>query len=230
MEKLKILIIEDEENIREPISFSLRKEGFDVYQAIDGQDGINKARLINPNLVLLDVMLPIMDGLDVCRVLKKEFNMPVFMLSAKGEEIDRVVGLELGADDYIVKPFSMRELLVRIRNILKRYTETVITDHVDTLITVNDIVIDKTSHKVLKNGQEIDFKPREFELLYFMATNAGKAISRHDILEELWGHNYIGDIRTVDVHIRWIREKIELDPSSPIQIVTIRGLGYRFNA
>tara|TARA_B100001142_G_scaffold131695_1_gene133309 strand:- start:1017 stop:1712 length:696 start_codon:yes stop_codon:yes gene_type:complete len=226
----KILVVEDEENIREAVVYSLSQEGFDVYSANDGEDGLNKARTIMPDLVLLDVMLPKLDGFEVCRMIRKDLDLPVFMLSAKGEEIDRVVGLELGADDYITKPFSMRELVVRIRNMLKRssnLSSSTLSD--DELIIIGNLSIDTKSHRVKIDNQEINLKPREFELLYLLASNQGKALSRHQILEKLWGHRYIGDIRTVDVHVRWIREKIEDDPSSPSRLVTIRGIGYRFD-
>ncbi len=226
----KILIVEDEENIREAVVYSLTQEGFDVYSANDGEDGLNKARTIKPDLILLDVMLPKLDGFEVCRIIRKDFDLPVFMLSAKGEEIDRVVGLELGADDYITKPFSMRELVVRIRNMLKRSSK--ISKNVSSnsdFISFGNLSIDLISHKVKRDNQEINLKPREFELLYLLVSNQGKALSRHQILEKLWGHQYIGDIRTVDVHVRWIREKIEDDPSSPSRLVTIRGIGYRFD-
>ena len=226
----KILVVEDEENIREAVVYSLSQEGFDVYSANDGEEGLNKAKSLNPDLVLLDVMLPKLDGFEVCRMIKKDLDLPVFMLSAKGEEIDRVVGLELGADDYITKPFSMRELVVRIRNMLKRssnLSSSTLSD--DELIIIGNLSIDTKSHRVKIDNQEINLKPREFELLYLLASNQGKALSRHQILEKLWGHRYIGDIRTVDVHVRWIREKIEDDPSSPSRLVTIRGIGYRFD-
>ena len=226
----KILVVEDEENIREAVVYSLSQEGFDVYSANDGEEGLNKAKSLNPDLVLLDVMLPKLDGFEVCRMIRKDLDLPVFMLSAKGEEIDRVVGLELGADDYITKPFSMRELVVRIRNMLKRSSNllsSTLSD--DELIIIGNLSIDTKSHRVKIDNQEINLKPREFELLYLLASNQGKALSRHQILEKLWGHQYIGDIRTVDVHVRWIREKIEDDPSSPSRLVTIRGIGYRFD-
>ena len=226
----KILVIEDEENIREAVVYSLSQEGFDVYSANDGEEGLNKAKSLSPDLVLLDVMLPKLDGFEVCRMIRKDLDLPVFILSAKGEEIDRVVGLELGADDYITKPFSMRELVVRIRNMLKRSSNllsSTLSD--DELIIIGNLSIDTKSHKVKIDNQEINLKPREFELLYLLASNQGKALSRHQILEKLWVNQYIGDIRTVDVHVRWIREKIEDDPSSPSRLVTIRGIGYRFD-
>ena len=210
----KILVVEDEENIREAVVYSLSQEGFDVYSANDGED----------------VMLPKLDGFEVCRMIRKDLDLPVFMLSAKGEEIDRVVGLELGADDYITKPFSMRELVVRIRNMLKRSSKlSSSTLSNDELIIIGNLSIDTKSHRVKIDNLDINLKPREFELLYLLASNQGKALSRHQILEKLWGHQYIGDIRTVDVHVRWIREKIEDDPSSPSRLVTIRGIGYRFD-
>ena len=188
----KILVVEDEENIREAVVYSLSQEGFDVYSANDGEEGLNKAKSLNPDLVLLDVMLPKLDGFEVCRMIRKDLDLPVFMLSAKGEEIDRVVGLELGADDYITKPFSMRELVVRIRNMLKRSSKlSSSTLSNDELIIIGNLSIDTKSHRVKIDNQDINLKPREFELLYLLASNQGKALSRHQILEKLWGHQYI---------------------------------------
>ena len=172
----KILVVEDEENIREAVVYSLSQEGFDVYSANDGEEGLNKAKSLNPDLVLLDVMLPKLDGFEVCRMIRKDLDLPVFMLSAKGEEIDRVVGLELGADDYITKPFSMRELVVRIRNMLKRSSKlSSSTLSNDELIIIGNLSIDTKSHRVKIDNQDINLKPREFELLYHLASNQGKA-------------------------------------------------------
>ncbi len=232
MAREKILVVEDEENILEAIKYSLTSEGFDVYGAEDGEKGLEMARELVPDLVLLDVMLPKIDGFEVCRMLRKDMDLPVFMLSAKAEEIDRVVGLEIGADDYITKPFSMRELVVRVRNSLRRRSlassENNSSDSKE-IIKAGDLEIDLTSHVIRLNGENLEMKPREFDLLVMLASSKGRAFTRDQILERLWGHEYIGDIRTVDVHVRWIREKIEVDPGKPSRIVTIRGVGYRFD-
>ena len=232
MAREKILVVEDEENILEAIKYSLTSEGFDVYGAEDGEKGLEMARELVPDLVLLDVMLPKIDGFEVCRMLRKDMDLPVFMLSAKAEEIDRVVGLEIGADDYITKPFSMRELVVRVRNSLRRRalasSENNSSDSKE-IIKSGDLEIDLTSHMIKLNGENLEMKPREFDLLVMLASSKGRAFTRDQILERLWGHEYVGDIRTVDVHVRWIREKIEVDPGKPSRIVTIRGVGYRFD-
>jgi len=227
----KILVVDDEENILEAIKYSLSKEGYEVYGASDGEIGLEKAKELSPNLVILDVMLPSLDGFEVCRILRKDMDVPVFMLSAKSEEIDRVVGLEIGADDYITKPFSMRELMARVRNALRRANEERgnANSSKSEKIVVGELEINLSSHMVRLSGMPIEMKPREFSLLSLLASNAGRVYSRDQILESLWGHAYIGDVRTVDVHVRWIREKIEDDPSRPTKIITVRGVGYRFD-
>ena len=227
----KILVVEDEENILEAIKYSLSKEGYEVYGASDGEIGLEKAKELSPDLVILDVMLPLLDGFEVCRILRKDMDVSVFMLSAKSEEIDRVVGLEIGADDYITKPFSMRELMARVRNALRRANEERgnANSSKSEKIVAGELEINLSSHTVRLSGMPIEMKPREFSLLSLLASNAGRVYSRYQILEILWGHAYIGDVRTVDVHVRWIREKIEDDPSRPTKIVTVRGVGYRFD-
>jgi len=224
----KILIIEDEENILEAVKYTLTQEGYDVFTSVDGEDGLEKAQEIKPDLVLLDVMLPKMDGFEVCRILRKDLEMPVFMISAKAEEIDRVVGLEIGADDYITKPFSMRELVVRVRNSLRRAALSSEVDDLE-ILKFGELEIHLTSHMAIVSGEEVSMKPKEFDLLYLLASNKGRAFTRDQILQRLWDREYIGDVRTVDVHVRWIREKIEVNPSRPAKLVTIRGVGYRFD-
>jgi len=224
----KILIIEDEENILEAVKYTLTLEGYDVFTSVDGEDGLEKAQEIKPDLVLLDVMLPKMDGFEVCRILRKDLEMPVFMISAKAEEIDRVVGLEIGADDYITKPFSMRELVVRVRNSLRRAASSQEVDDLE-ILKFGELEIHLTSHMAIVSGEEVSMKPKEFDLLYLLASNKGRAFTRDQILQRLWDREYIGDVRTVDVHVRWIREKIEVNPSRPEKLVTIRGVGYRFD-
>ena len=227
----RILVVDDEENILEAIKYSLSKEGYEVYGASDGEIGLEKAKELSPNLVILDVMLPSLDGFEVCRILRKDMDVPVFMISAKSEEIDRVVGLEIGADDYITKPFSMRELMARVRNALRRANEERgnANSSKSEKIVAGELEINLSSHTVRLSGMPIEMKPREFSLLSLLASNAGRVYSRYQILEILWGHAYIGDVRTVDVHVRWIREKIEDDPSRPTKIITVRGVGYRFD-
>ncbi len=228
MNSEKILIIEDEENILEAVKYTLTQEGYDVFTSVDGEDGLEKAQEIKPDLVLLDVMLPKMDGFEVCRILRKDLEMPVFMISAKAEEIDRVVGLEMGADDYITKPFSMRELVVRVRNSLRRAALNPQVDELEVL-KFGELEIHLTSHMAIVSGEEVSMKPKEFDLLYLLASHKGRAFTRDQILQRLWDDEYIGDVRTVDVHVRWIREKIEVNPSRPEKLVTIRGVGYRFD-
>ena len=228
MSSEKILIIEDEENILEAVKYTLTQEGYDVFTSVDGEDGLEKAQEIKPDLVLLDVMLPKMDGFEVCRILRKDLEMPVFMISAKAEEIDRVVGLEMGADDYITKPFSMRELVVRVRNSLRRAALNPQVDELE-ILKFGELEIHLTSHMAMVSGEEVSMKPKEFDLLYLLASHKGRAFTRDQILQRLWDDEYIGDVRTVDVHVRWIREKIEVNPSRPKKLVTIRGVGYRFD-
>ena len=228
MNSEKILIIEDEENILEAVKYTLTQEGYDVFTSVDGEDGLEKAQEIKPDLVLLDVMLPKMDGFEVCRILRKDLEMPVFMISAKAEEIDRVVGLEMGADDYITKPFSMRELVVRVRNSLRRAALNPQVDELE-ILKFGELEIHLTSHMAIVSGEEVSMKPKEFDLLYLLASHKGRAFTRDQILQRLWDDEYIGDVRTEDVHVRWIREKIEVNPSRPEKLVTIRGVGYRFD-
>jgi len=225
-----VLIVEDEENLVEAIRYNLEREGYQVLVAMDGETGLELARSAAPSLVLLDVMLPRMDGLEVCRLLRKESDVPVLMLTAKGEEVDRVVGLEIGADDYVTKPFSMRELMARVRAMLRR--PRMQRDAAGTparqVLRSGNLEIDLASHSARLDGKPLDLKPREYDLLAMLLENRGRAFTRDQILHRLWDQDFIGDVRTVDVHVRWLREKIEPDPSDPKRIITIRGVGYRF--
>lgn len=225
-----ILIVEDEPNLLAPLQYNLNQEGYATLIATDGETGLRMARTMSPDLIILDIMLPFLDGFEVCRILRLESDVPVIMLTARGEEEDRVRGLQLG-DDYVTKPFSMPELLARVRNLLRRASppQTTESDRHSEIIRSEDLTIDQISHSVTLGDKPIEMKPREFSLLAMLAANKGRAFTRNQILERLWGHDYIGDSRTVDVHVRWLREKIELDPSKPRRIVTIRGLGYRFD-
>ena len=227
-----VLVVEDEENLLEALRYNLDREGYQVHTALDGDIGLDCVRRETPDLVILDVMLPKLDGFELCRIIRGESDVPVLMLTARGEEMDRVVGLELGADDYVLKPFSMRELLARVRALLRRSRATASRGPRDNerLVTAGPLVVDLTGHTVLLAGEPIALKPREFELLVLLVTNEGRAFTRDQILDRLWGQDYIGDIRTVDVHIRGLRKKIESDPNLPTRISTIRGIGYRFDA
>ena len=226
-----VLVVEDEPNLLTALKYTLEQEGYDTLTATNGDSGLNIARVREPDLVILDVMLPRLDGFEVCRILRSESSVPILMLTARGEEADRVVGLELGADDYVTKPFSMRELLARVRNMLRRSSPPTSDRSAEDaeVITSGDLSIDLTSHSATLGSEPLAMKPREFSLMALLAANRGRAFTRDQILERLWGHDYIGDSRTVDVHIRWLREKIEPEPSKPHRIVTIRGVGYRFD-
>jgi len=226
-----VLVIEDEENLLEALKYNLEREGYEVRTAADGEVGLELARSQKPDLIVLDLMLPKMDGFEICRILRQESNVPILMLTARGEEVDRVVGLELGADDYVTKPFSMRELLARVKAMLRRsrmLAEEARQGPSGEVLRTGDLEVDLGSHTVKLSGTSLEMKPREFELLALLVRNKGIAMTRGQILEWLWGHDYIGDVRTIDVHVRWLRNKIEKDPSAPERIITIRGVGYRF--
>ena len=226
-----VLIVEDEENLLEALRYTLEHEGYQVRTASDGERGLELARKGPVDLVILDIMLPRLDGLEICRILRRETAVPILILTAKGEEVDRVVGLELGADDYVTKPFSMRELLARVRAMLRRADlakDGARGTPPAERVQARDLVVDLAGHTATLRGAPLELRPREFELLALLMSNRGRALTRDQILERLWGHDYVGDTRTVDVHVRWIREKIEPEPSSPKRIITIRGVGYRF--
>ena len=225
-----VLVVEDEPNLLAALKYTLEREGYDALSADNGETGLRLARERSPDIVILDVMLPALDGFEICRLLRRESSVPIIMLTARGEEMDRVVGLELGADDYVTKPFSMRELLARIRNMLRRSASSAGGGGRSAEVVVSgNLAIDLAGHTATLNGEPLDMKPREFALIAHLASNRGRAFTRDQILERLWGHDYIGDSRTVDVHVRWLREKIEPNPSKPSRIVTIRGVGYRFD-
>ncbi len=235
----QILVVEDDRTLRETLTYNLEREGYTVKTADNGHTALELARTWQPDLVILDIMLPGMDGLEVCRRIRQEHATPILMLTARADEIDKIVGLEMGADDYMTKPFSMRELLARVkaqvrrmerlREALSNQTETAESSspHPETL-TFGNLVIDQKRREVRLDGRPLPLKPKEYDLLLFLARNQGIALSRDLILERVWGWTYDGNSRTVDVHIRWLREKIEDDPSHARRIVTIRGIGYRF--
>ncbi|MCI5775987.1 MAG: response regulator YycF [Aerococcus sp.] len=226
----KILVVDDEKAISDIIAFNLEKEGYETRKAYDGEEALEVFEAYQPDLVLLDVMLPKKDGLEVCRDIRKVSQVPIIMLTAKGEEIDKVLGLEMGADDYITKPFSNRELSARVKANLRRYTiQTEIADNAEDAsheITIGNLVIDENAYSVMKDGQEIDLTHREYELLHYLAQKLGSVISREDLLETVWGYDYYGDVRTVDVTMRRLREKVEDDPGRPTLLMTRRGVGY----
>lgn len=229
MDSKKVLIIEDEKAISDIIRFNLTKEGFDVEVAYDGQDGLEKAVKIEPDLILLDVMLPLMDGFQVCKRVRETQAVPIIMLTAKEEEVDKVLGLELGADDYITKPFGMRELIARIKANLRRTDLTLgLKGEPSNVQDFANLSIDMNRYEVRKNDQVLELTLREFELLKYLAERENKVFSREQLLEEVWGYEYYGDIRTVDVTVRRLREKLEDDSSNPKYIMTKRGIGYYF--
>jgi DNA-binding response OmpR family regulator len=223
----KILIVDDEKPIVDSIKYTLYKEGYDVVVSYDGEDALEKVRKENPDLIILDIMLPKLSGLEVCRIIRRTSNVPIIMLTARGEDMDRVVGLELGADDYVSKPFSMRELVARIKAVLRRAKMSVSTEaKTKEKLEFDDVLIDVKGRIVLKRGIPVDLSPKEFDLLVTLAENEVRVMSREYLLNHIWGDDFYGDDRTVDVHIRWLREKLEDDPSNPDHIQTVRGIGY----
>jgi len=229
----KVLIVEDEPTLLETLEYNFARQGYEVITASDGVMAVERARQERPDLIVLDIMLPKMDGFEVCRTLRQEMNVPILMLTARDDEIDKVVGLEVGADDYLTKPFSMRELQARVKALLRRvrliHEEMAATAAPSSeRLDFGDLVLDLTRGEVRREGVPVALKPKEYELLVFLARNRGMALSRDLILERVWGWDFAGGTRTVDVHVRWLREKIESDPAKPTRIVTVRGIGYRF--
>lgn len=226
---VKILIIEDEEVLVNNLADKLRAEGFTVVTAMDGETGLEKVRSDTPDLIVLDIMLPGLDGLSICRMIRHDTStshIPIIMLTARGTEVDKIVGLESGADDYIVKPFGLGEFLARVRAVMRRAPGRPLL-HQDELVS-NDLRVNLTGRRVFKGGEEIKLSNKEFDLLAELMRNRSAVLSRDLILTKVWGYDYFVDKRTVDVHIRWLREKIEDDASNPRRIVTVRGVGYRF--
>lgn len=230
----KILVVEDEPTLVETLQYNLSRQDYEVITAVDGQEALDVARREHPDLVVLDLMLPTIDGIEVCRLLRQEMSVPILMLTARDEEVDKVVGLEVGADDYMTKPFSMRELMARVKALLRR--ERLIRQELSAgtgiidqeILTSGDLAIDLSRREVKRNGEILSLKPREYELLVFLMRHRGRVLSRQLILERVWGWDYDGGSRTVDVHVHWLRERIEPDPKNPRRIVTVRGVGYRF--
>ena len=224
----RVLVIEDEESFRDALQFMLSREGFDVVLAADGAEGMKQFDAKNPDIVLLDLMLPEVSGTEVCKYIRTKSNVPVIMLTAKDTEIDKVVGLELGADDYVTKPFSTRELLARIKAVLRRGSDI----ELDTIGMVEGgpIRMDVERHALTVNGEAVAMPLKEFELLEFLMRNSGRVLTRGQLMDRIWGSNYVGDGKTLDVHVKRIRSKIEPDPANPVYLTTVRGLGYRFEA
>jgi DNA-binding response OmpR family regulator len=222
----KILIVEDDLNLLEALKYNVLKEGHDTVTAVDGVQALEVARKEKPDLILLDIMLPRMSGFEVCRILRKEMTVPILILTARDDEVDKVVGLDLGADDYMTKPFSMRELLARIRAMLRRVE--IQTALPETALKFGDLEVDTGHHLITRAGKVLNLTPKEFDLLVFLVKNKSLVFSRDQLLEKVWGYEYTGDTRTVDVHIRWLREKIEENPEEPARLITVRGVGYKF--
>jgi two-component system response regulator VicR len=226
----RVLVVDDEKPISDIIKFNLVKEGYEIETAFDGEEALKKVYQFQPDLILLDVMLPKLDGFQVCRKIREGFSMPIIMLTAKEEEVDKVLGFELGADDYITKPFGMRELIARVKANLRRVdlTESDVKGSGNHLISADGLTIDLDRYEVSKEGDVIELTLREFELLKFLATQSNQIFTREQLLKDVWGYEYFGDIRTVDVTVRRLREKIETDSSDPTYIMTKRGVGYYF--
>ncbi len=225
----KILVVEDDATLVDILRYNLSREGYLVLVASDGIQAIDKARQEKPDLILLDIMLPEIDGLEVCRILRKEMNTPILMLTAKTEEIDKVVGLELGADDYITKPFSLRELMARIRALIRRSTMVSFdTGRHPPPLKAGNLEVDMVRRQATLKGVPLVLRLKEFDMLAFLVRNRGQVFSRSQLLDEVWGYDFEGDTRTVDVHIRWLREKLEESPSQPQCLLTVWGIGYKF--
>ena len=224
----KILVVDDEKPIADILQFNLKKDGYEVFCAYDGDEALELVEEVQPDLILLDIMLPEKDGMEVCKEIRKKYEMPIIMLTAKDSEIDKVLGLELGADDYVTKPFSTRELLARVKANLRRHQQvnTANQENENKEIAIGSLVIHPDAYIVSKRGEMIELTHREFELLYYLAKHLGQVMTREHLLQTVWGYDYYGDVRTVDVTVRRLREKIEDNPSHPGWLVTRRGVGY----
>jgi DNA-binding response OmpR family regulator len=223
-----ILVVDDEPTLREMLVETLEADGFRVVEAADGREALTRFRAERPDLVLLDLMLPELSGIEVCRILRAESGTPIIILTAKDSELDKVVGLELGADDYVTKPFSLRELSARVRAQFRRADRGGEVEMVPSTVEVGPVVVDLAGHRLLRDGVELPVKPKAFELLAFLVRHPGQAFTRDQLLERVWGYDYAGETRTVDVHIHWLRTEIEADPREPAFLHTVRGVGYVF--
>ena len=230
MSEATVLVVEDEASFVEALTIGLRREGFDVVVATDGAQALDMFDDVRPDIVLLDVMLPKISGIDVCRQLRKKTQIPIIMVTAKGAEIDTVVGLEVGADDYVTKPYRLRELVARMRAVLRRTDLNGVTAVVlaPGIVQVGDVTLDPEEHRVSVRNQELTLPLKEFELLHILLANAGRVLPRETLIDRVWGNDYVGDTKTLDVHVKRLRGKIEDDPAMPNRIVTIRGLGYKY--
>lgn len=229
----RLLVVEDDTSLGEVIRYNFLSEGYEVKLEKNGKKGLDSALSWQADVIILDLMLPLISGIEICRTIRKEgIFTPVIMLTAKDTEIDRVVGLEVGADDYVTKPFSTRELIARVGANIRRTEMIKIAreNYSDEIINIGNLIIDKPSRKITLNNQDISLRPREYDLLLHMASNPGRVFTRDQLLQQVWGYEYTGDTRTIDVHVRWLRRKIEKDPSNPILLQTIRGVGYRFHS
>ena len=225
-----VLVVEDEQSLREPLVYLLKKEGFETLEAADGLQAVEVFNASEVDLVLLDLMLPGINGNEVCRIIRQTSQVPIIMLTAKDSEIDKVVGLEIGADDYVTKPYSTRELLARMKAVLRRQTEAVPVVETPGIIEVGSVRMDVDRHIVEVHGEKVSMPLKEFELLELLLENANRVLTRGQIIDRVWGSNYFGDTKTLDVHIKRIRSKIEDDPARPVHLLTVRGLGYKFEA
>lgn len=227
--EVTVLVVEDEDSFVDALTVGLKREGFRVQIARDGAEALDVFDAVQPDLVLLDVMLPKVSGLDVCRELRSKSRVPIIMVTAKGAEIDTVVGLEVGADDYVTKPYRLRELVARMRAVLRRAPMQTLTGAGDgEVLVVGDVVVDPERHEVTIRGDAVSLPLKEFELLTLLLENAGRVLTRDVLIDRIWGHDYVGDTKTLDVHVKRLRAKVEDDPSQPTHIVTIRGLGYKY--
>ncbi|MEY4632914.1 MAG: hypothetical protein RLZ18_286 [Actinomycetota bacterium] len=224
-----VLVVEDEESFVEALQVGLKREGFRVEVARDGQQALDMFDIVQPDVILLDVMLPKMSGIDVCRQLRKKTMTPIIMVTAKGAEIDTVVGLEVGADDYVTKPYRLRELTARMRAVMRRSPSERGGELSDATLSVGDVVLDPEQHEVVVRGEAQSLPLKEFELLHILLANAGRVLPRETLIDRVWGSDYVGDTKTLDVHIKRLRSKIEDDPGNPTRIITIRGLGYKYD-
>jgi DNA-binding response OmpR family regulator len=224
----KILVIDDEPTLVATLKYNLERESYEVITATDGASAVDVARSSRPDLIILDLMLPGLDGIEVCRILRKDTNVPILMLTAKGGEVDKVVGLEIGADDYVTKPFGMRELVARVKALLRR--SEVVPGADGDVFASGDLRVDMSRRQAFRDEEPLPLKPKELELLAFFLRNRGRAFTREQLLSQIWGYDFAGDTRTVDVHVRWLRQKIEDLPESPARLVTVRGTGYRFES
>lgn len=225
----KILVVEDEESFRDALAFVLSKEGFEVKLVQDGQAALEAYEKEGADLILLDLMLPGVSGLEVCKSIRAKSNVPIIMVTAKNEEVDKVIGLELGADDYVTKPFSSRELVARIRAVLRRGSDTEVTSDYG-ILEVGPVRIDVDRHSVSVRGEAVSLPLKEFDLLELLVRNSGRVLTRGQLIDRVWGNNYVGDTKTLDVHIKRLRAKIEKDPAEPQHLLTVRGLGYKFES